>query len=151
FGLRVSPGGTKAYVLFYRAGRGRNAPQHRITIGRHGSPWTVELARREAKRLLGAIASGDDPAEARKAEARTMTLEALCELYLAEGADHKKAATVRGDRGRIRNHILPVLGTLHIDRISRADAERMLREVTAGKTAAPVPAKKPHGRLAQGG
>jgi hypothetical protein len=38
FGLRVSPGGTKSYILNYRAGRGRNAPQHRITIGKHGSP-----------------------------------------------------------------------------------------------------------------
>src|SRR5262245_48949175 len=79
FGLRVAPGGTKSYVLSYRAGRGRNAPQRRITIGKHGSPWTPELARREARRLLGTIAAGDDPAAARKAEARTMTLAALTE------------------------------------------------------------------------
>jgi hypothetical protein len=52
FGLRVAPGGTKSYILSYRAGRGRNAPQHRITIGKHGSPWTVEMARREARMLL---------------------------------------------------------------------------------------------------
>jgi hypothetical protein len=90
FGLRIAPGGAKSYVLNYRAGRGRNAPQHRITIGKHGSPWTPELARREARRLLGAIAAGDDPAAARSAEARTMTLAALCDLYLAEGASHKK-------------------------------------------------------------
>jgi hypothetical protein len=62
FGLRVAPGGTKSYVLNYHAGRGRRAPQHRISIGKHGSPWTPEQARREALRLLGAIASGDDPA-----------------------------------------------------------------------------------------
>jgi len=36
-----------------------------------------EPARREAPRLLGAIAAGDDPVEDRKAEARTMTLAAL--------------------------------------------------------------------------
>lgn len=77
FGLRVAPGGTKSYVLSYRAGRGRNAPQRRLTIGKHGSPWTPELARRQARRLLGAIAAGDDPLEDRKAEARTMTRRAL--------------------------------------------------------------------------
>ena len=101
FGLRIAPGRTKSYVLFYRAGRGRNAPQHRITIGKHGSPWTPELARREARRLLGAIAAGDDPAAHRKAEARTMTLAALCDLYLAEGAGHKKPtdAEVRSRAG----------------------------------------------------
>src|SRR6516164_9826815 len=151
FGLRVSPGGTKSYVLNYRAGRGRNAPQHRITIGKHGSPWTPELARREALRLLGTIAAGDDPAAARKAEARTMTLAALCELYLAEGTAHKKPTTLKSDRGRIKNHIVPLLGGLRIDRITRTDVERMLRDVTAGRTAAPVPQQPHRGKLAQGG
>jgi integrase len=151
FGLRVSPGGSKSYVLNYRAGRGRNAPQHRITIGKHDSPWTPDLARREALRLLGTIAAGDDPAAARKAEARTITLAALCELYSAEGAGHKKPTTLKHDRGRIKNHIVPLLGGLRIDRIARADVERMLRDVTAGRTAAPVPQQPHHGKLAQGG
>jgi integrase len=151
FGLRIAPGGTKSYVLFYRAGRGRNAPQHRITIGKHGSPWTPDQARREALRLLGAIATGDDPAAARKAEARTMTLVALCELYLAEGAGHKKSTTLKHDRGRIKNHIVPLLGGVRIDRISRADVERLLREVTAGRTAAHAPQQPHRGKLVQGG
>jgi integrase len=151
FGLRVSSGGTKSYILNYRAGRGRNAPQHRITIGKHGSPWTPELARREALRLLGAIASGENPAAARRAEAHTMTLAALCDLYLAEGTDHKKPTTLMSDRGRIRNHIVPLLGGLRIDLITRSDVERMLRDVTAGRTAAPVPQRLHPGRLAKGG
>jgi integrase len=151
FGLRVSPGGSKSYVLNYRAGRGRSAPQHRITIGKHGSPWTPELARREALRLLGTIAAGENPAAARWAEARTMTLATLCDLYLAEGVGHKKPTTLKSDRGRIKNHIVPLLGGLSIDRITRADVERMLRDVTAGRTAAPVPQQPHHGKLAQGG
>jgi integrase len=151
FGLRIAPGGTKSYVLNYRAGRGRNAPQHRITIGKHGSPWTPELARREALRLLGSIAAGADPAATRKAEARTMTLAALIELYLAEGGGHKKPATLKADRGRIKNHIVPLLGKLGIDRITRADVERMVRDVTAGRTAAPEPQKPHRGKLARGG
>jgi integrase len=151
FGLRVSPGGSKSYILNYRAGRSRNAPQHRITIGKHGSPWTPELARREARRLLGTIAAGDDPAAARKAEARTMTLAALTELYLAEGVGHKKPATLKADRGRIKNHIVPLLGKVRIDHITRADVERMVRDVTAGRTAARVPPKPHRGKLVQGG
>jgi len=54
-----------------------------------------EPARREAPRLLGAIAAGDDPLEDRKAAARTMTRAALCELYLAEGVGHKKSEWLR--------------------------------------------------------
>ena len=151
FGLRVTPGGSKSYVLSYRAGHGRHAPQHRITIGKHGSPWTPEAARREAIRLRGEVAKGGNPADARKVVARAMTLDDLCELYLAEGASHKKPATLRADRGRIRNHILPVLGRLQIDQITRADVERMVRDVTAGKTAAPTLKQQGRGRAAQGG
>jgi hypothetical protein len=64
------------------------------------------------RRLLGTIAAGDNPAATRKAEARTMTLDALCKLYLAEGVAHKKPTTLRSDRGRIKNHIVPLLGKL---------------------------------------
>jgi hypothetical protein len=31
------------------------------SIGRHGSPWTPDTARTEAKRLLGVVAGGTDP------------------------------------------------------------------------------------------
>jgi hypothetical protein len=40
-----------------------------------------------------------------------MTLDALCELYLAEGAVHKKPTTLRSDRGRIKNHIVRCSGS----------------------------------------
>lgn len=33
-----------------------------LTIGPHGAPWTPESARKEALKLLGAIAGGVDPA-----------------------------------------------------------------------------------------
>jgi hypothetical protein len=57
FGVRRQRG-DPVYVLKYRiAGR-----QRFLTIGRHGSPWTPDTARREARRLLGLIASGKDPA-----------------------------------------------------------------------------------------
>jgi integrase len=151
FGLRITPSGTKSYVLSYRAGRGRNAPQRRITIGKHGSPWTPDMARREALRLRGAIVAGNDPAAARKAEARTMTLAALTQLYLADGAGHKKPTTLKADRGRIKNHIVPLLGKRPIDRITRADVEHMVRDATAGRTAAPAPQQPRRGKLVRGG
>jgi integrase len=50
------------YLLRYRLG-GR---QRFITIGRHGSPFTPDTARNEAKRLLGLVVSGIDPARERK-------------------------------------------------------------------------------------
>jgi hypothetical protein len=52
FVLVVTPAGAKSYAIDYRAGSGRGAPKRRLTIGKHGSPWTPETARAEAKRLL---------------------------------------------------------------------------------------------------
>ena len=44
FGVRVQRGGVRSYVLQYRAGDQRGAPLRKLTIGRHGSPWTPETA-----------------------------------------------------------------------------------------------------------
>lgn len=56
FGLKVSLNGVKSYVVQYRTAGGRGGQVRRVTIGRHGSPWTAEIARTEAKRLMGHVA-----------------------------------------------------------------------------------------------
>ena len=139
FGVRARVGGAKTYILHYRAGTGRGAPLRKFTIGKHGSPWTPHKARTEAKRLLGLIASGEDPAERRATQRKALTLAELCDLYLAEGATHKKPSTLKADLGRIVHHIKPLLGRVHVDKVARADIERILIDVKAGKTAAPTP------------
>ena len=53
FGVRARSG-NKHYMLKFRA----HGKQRWHTIGRHGSPWTAEQARREARRLLGELAAG---------------------------------------------------------------------------------------------
>jgi len=153
FGIRARVGGAKTYVLQYRAGTGRGAPLRKLTIGKHGSPWTPDIARTEAKRLLGLVASGEDPAERRTTERKTLTLAELCDLYFAEGATHKKPSTLKADLGRIAHHIKPLLGRMRVDKVTRADIERILIDVKTGKTAAPTPNKEERrpGRIATGG
>ena len=68
FGIRCRDGGTKTYVVQYRAGSGRGAPLRKYTIGRHGSPWTPDTPRKEARRVLGRVAAGDDPAASERAQ-----------------------------------------------------------------------------------
>jgi hypothetical protein len=58
FVLVVTPAGANSYAVDYRAGSGRGSPKKRLTIGKHGSPWTPEAARIEAKRLLAEVAAG---------------------------------------------------------------------------------------------
>src|SRR5271167_1118765 len=79
FGIRRQRG-EPVYVVKYRVfGR-----QRFFTIGRHGSPWTPEKARKEAKRLLGLVADGKDPADARAQAALRAadTLRKIADLYL---------------------------------------------------------------------
>jgi integrase len=56
FGVRRQKEGAYYYLRFRR-----NGVQQMRSIGRHGSPWTPDTARNEAKRLLGAVVGGDDP------------------------------------------------------------------------------------------
>src|SRR6516165_1537633 len=63
FGLKATPAGSKVYLVQYQLG-GRKGRTRRITIGRHGE-LTHTFARAEAKRLLGEIAAGRDPAAER--------------------------------------------------------------------------------------
>ena len=153
FGIRARESGGKSYILHYRLGSGRGAPLRKLTIGKHGSPWTPETARAEAKRLLAEVAAGRDPAIAREADRKALTFGELIDLYLAEGVGHKKPSTLKADRGRIEHHLRPLLGKLRADRIARADAERMRNAVAAGKTAQTIEdgEKRPSGSIAKGG
>ena len=153
FVLVVTPAGAKSYAVDYRVGSGRGSPKRRLTIGKHGSPWTPEMARAYAKRLLAEVAAGCDPAVARQADRKALTFDELIHLYLAEGVTHKKPSTLKADRGRIEHHLRPLLGKLRADRVTRADVERMRNAVTAGKTAQKIEAgeKRPSGSMAKGG
>ena len=68
FGLKVTPAGRKVYLVQYRLG-GRKGRVRRVTIGVHGR-ITPEQARIEAKRLLGQVASGEDPADLKQQKKR---------------------------------------------------------------------------------
>ena len=56
FGVRRQKRG-----IFYYVRVRHNGAQIMRSIGRHGSPWTVETARAKALELLGTLASGEDP------------------------------------------------------------------------------------------
>ncbi len=121
FGCKVTPKGRRVFVLQYWAdGRAR-----RVTLGRYGSELTVEQARTKARRLRGQVADGGDPA-ADRADARTMpTLAAFSKRYLAEhAAVKKKPSSIESDERNLRLHVLPALGRLRMDRITRADVAR---------------------------
>lgn len=149
FGARIFASGKRSYLVQYRAlGRSR-----RFTIGMHGV-WTHEMARQEAKILLGRIAKGDNPAEERQLDHKAIKVKELCELYLADldaglilgkGNRPKKATTIISDTGRIRRHIIPLIGTRRVQDLTKADINRVLKDIMAGKTAVKAKTKKLRG------
>ncbi len=141
FGARRQRSQAIAYVLVYRTAEGR---QRRYTIGRHGAPWTPETARKEARRILGMVAAGADPAAEKREKRQAATVAELCDLYLEDaGAGRlltrhgvaKKASTLSTDRSRITVHIKPLLGNKKLPTVTRADVERFMHAVAEGKTA----------------
>jgi integrase len=130
-----------AFVLKYRTTTGR---QRWITIGKLGSPWTPDTARREAQRLLGQIITGADPASDKQDRRKTLTVAELCRRYLTDaeagrllvrGGRTKKPLTLTSDRARIEHHIIPLLGRLPVAALTRLDVERFMHAVAAGETA----------------
>src|SRR5215472_9330159 len=141
FAARRQKSDAVTYLIKYRA-TGRRQRWH--TIGRHGSPWTPESARAEARRILGEVVQGADPAARKRAARKATTVAELCDAYLADAAagrlltrskSPKKASTLAVDKGRIERHVKPLLGGLAVAAVTRDDVERFLHDVAEGKTA----------------
>jgi integrase len=156
FGLRVFASGKRSYLIQYRAaGRTR-----RFTIGLHGI-WTAETARQEAKVQLGRVAKGENPSEERQLDHQAITVKELCALYVADlnaglilgkGGRPKKPSTIVTDAGRIERHIIPLIGTRRVKDLVKADINKVLKDIMAGKTRVSVKTKKLRGKaIVRGG
>lgn len=134
FGLRVHPSGVKVFVVQYRTSGGRRGTMRKMTVGRYGAPLTVDMARREAQRLLSRAKLGDDPAMEKRKLRADLTVAELCDAYFKDGCTHKKGSTLLSDKGRVERHIKPLLGRLGVSAVTRLDIERFVRDVAKGKT-----------------
>jgi integrase len=147
---RRQTGSVVSYYLLYRTADGR---KRTYTIGKHGSPWTPETARQEARRILVEVARGTDPAGDKVAGRAPVTVAQLCQQYLTDveagrvltrRKAGKKASTLVSDRGRIGRHIVPLLGRKSVASVTRNDVEAFMHDVAAGITAVREKTK-PHG------
>lgn len=131
FGIRCQKK-AKVYVLkkFY------NGNQYWFSLGKPSEGMTVTEARDKAKKYLGQIADGEDPALIREEKKKRPTVKDLCERFLSDYADeHKKPSSIRMDKKNIQNHILPLLGKKFVSDVSLLDIDRFKMAVKDGKTA----------------
>lgn len=112
----------RVYIIKYRV-LGR---QRWYTIGKHGSPWTPELARREAKRLLGVVAEGRDPAEKKQENRSAPTIAALAGRFLEEHVAAKSKDRTYSEYKRLVERIVkPELGRLKVDEVRSSDIDKL--------------------------
>ncbi len=151
FHARRQQSKTVSYIVVYRTAEGRQRWQ---TIGRHGSPWTPDTARAAAKRILGHVAEGADPAAEKSSKRNAKTVAELCDLYLVDAnagrlltrrKTAKRRSTIETDRGRIESHIKPLLGRRAVAAVTREDIEAFMHDVAEGKTAKRVKTEKKRG------
>ena len=149
FGARIYPSGSKIFVAQVRVGKATR----RVKIGAYG-PFTVDGARHRAEEIIRTAAEGRDPQREKQAVREAITVAQLCAQYLDAARAGlvttrfrrpKQPSTIAIDEGRIARHIVPLIGALPAKDLKRADVQRMVDAIAAGKTAGTFKGK-PRGR-----
>ena len=128
FGVRVSPAGSRTYILKYRltSGRVRWASIDRVGV------VTLAQARQRARQLLGVVATGDDPLHRKDVARGAPTVSTVADRFLEEHVEaRRKPSTIRLYRLAVASHIRPFLGQLAIADVSRADVVRLHHHLRA--------------------
>ena len=138
FGLRVTAGGARTFVLQYKA----LGKRRRVTIGRYGE-LTLAQARRKAEALRGAIREGRDPALERRerlraqhaAEAEAKTRAAIEAFTVGRLIEQWTRLALPDRSASYRSYVPRALRTLlkdwlevPVERLGRADVVRLLDE-----------------------
>lgn len=123
-GLRVYPSGKKSFVLSYRS------PVNRAKVlwafAEYG-PKTLDEARAKAQGYKGQIGDGLDPREVRQKEKNRVSMNKLCDRYLAEYASDKRS--LGEDKSLIQQHVRPNFGALPAANISFNHVQSLHRKL----------------------
>ena len=143
FGVMVTDAGSRSYLVQYRVG-GRGSPTRRVTIGKHGSPWTADRARDRAAELLEQVRRKVDPFDAGReavaaakaeTEAKERAASELQKLAFDRVADAyveraKKKLRRWSEQQRIIDRDLkPAFGSTPLSSISADDINDQLTKV----------------------
>lgn len=123
FGLRVTPNNTKSYIYQYRMG-GRGTRSRTLTIGRHGSPWTPDLARKEAAQHAISVRQGRDPQSqklSQRADAVTLAFDTYVERFITDYLN-VRWSRAGGEAGRIlKRDVVPHFRSTPLPSITKRD------------------------------
>jgi integrase len=127
FGLAISAGGTKSFVLRYR--RKLDGVERLHTIGPF-PVYSVDAARNEALDLRRRIKDGADPQQELRDGRDAPDMAKLCDRFLAEYVPTKRASTMREYSSLVRLYIRPSLGLKRVAAVDADDITKLHREVS---------------------
>lgn len=128
FSITIYPSGNRAFTLDYRIG-GR---QRRMTIGRWPE-WTTVAARERAKDLRRDIDEGIDPLSLRETSREAPRVNDMIARYLAEHTPHLAARNAADQHTIMHKLVAPDWGSRLVTEITKADVEKLLTKVAAGR------------------
>jgi integrase len=132
FGVRVTKGGARAFILNYRVG----AAERRLTIG--ASPdWSVLKAVRHARELRQQIDKGQDPLADRKASRETApTVKTVADVLDDFAEQHLRKYLRTGARVEraLNDLVKPAIGAAPIYELRRSAIAEMLDRIETGKS-----------------
>ena len=127
FGIRVTRGGSRAFILNYYTRIGR---ERRYTIGQFPD-WSTVAARQEAKALKRRIDRGEDPLAELEAGREAKTVGDLCHRFLTEHSARKNRSSTQKDySGVINRWILPKLKHRKVSEITFSDIDDLHAIIT---------------------
>ena len=141
FGVKVTKAGKKNFIVQVRI----DGVARRFTIGEYGRPWSLDQAKDAALQLIADVSRGIDPRAVKKALNDEIRVSELIQTYLERGVTQKKRSTIDFERGLIKRHIIPLLGSSKVKTLTRSDLQKFLVAIATGKTAVNVKTR-PRGR-----
>lgn len=128
FSITIYPSGNRAFTLDYRiAGR-----QRRMVIGRWPE-WNTVAARERAKELRRDIDEGIDPLGQREASREAPRINDLIARYLAEHTPHLAPRNAADQHTIMHKLVAPDWGKRLVTEITKADVEKLLTKIAAGR------------------
>lgn len=126
FGVRIFPTGRRTYFVQYRNPFGST---RRKKIGVHGVT-TAELARDEAKRLLGDVAKGEDPSkDCQQAKNKPIMIEFAREYLEVYAKANKRPKSYQEDQKMLNSIILKKLGGKKVEEVTTYDIQHLHHEL----------------------
>ncbi|WP_232493326.1 tyrosine-type recombinase/integrase [Novosphingobium kaempferiae] len=126
FLCKVTPAGSKIFMLQYRTLAGQ---RRKPAIGSFGA-LTVEQARAIAQEWSARVRAGKDPSQAKDYARNNPTMRQFCDEFISRHSiPNNKPLTTYGYKALFRKHIIPRIGAIKVDEVTRVDIANLVRDM----------------------